>query len=115
MSHTDREDGDGSGRVSEQDILKIFDNSDDPILTSSEIADELPVSRQAVNYRLKQMHEEGLVDRKETGARAVAWWATRTPAPSDDTLRDIEATEGELERGKTVGLTDMKRRLGMDG
>lgn len=101
--------------ITEQEILKLFDRAEDPFLTASEIASELSVTRQGVGYRLRQMHEKGRVDRKETGASSVGWWATVAPAPSDETLRDIEASEGELERGETVGMNEMKQRLGMDG
>lgn len=104
-----------SGKTSEQDILKVFDAAEDPFLTASEIADQLPVSRQAVNYRLDQMLEKDLVGKKKTGARAAGWWAERAPAPSAETERDIKATEGELERGETTSQEEMKERLGMDG
>jgi len=35
-------------KVTEQDILEVFDATDDPFLTASEIAEQLPVSRQVV-------------------------------------------------------------------
>jgi len=54
-------------KISEQDILKVFDVTDDPFLTATEIADQLPVSRQAVNYRLEKMFEKGKVNKKKTG------------------------------------------------
>ena len=71
-------------KISEQDILKVFDAAEEPFLTSSEIADELPVSRQAVNYRLEKMHENGDVGKKKTGARSVGWWATVAPRLSEE-------------------------------
>lgn len=61
------------------------------------------------------MREDELVDRKRTGSRAVAWWATVAPAPSAETLCDIQETEGERERGETTSQAKMKKRLGMDG
>jgi orotate phosphoribosyltransferase-like protein len=109
------EGGQFTEKVSEQDILKVFDRADAPFLASGEVADELPISREAVNYRLNRMREDSRVERKEVGARAVGWWATVAPAPSAETLRDIEATEGEVERGETVSQSAMKQRLGMDG
>lgn len=115
MSETDRDDdGRFAESVSEQDILKVFDRADAPFLTAKEVADTLPFTRQAATYRLKQMLDKGYVDRKQTGARSVGWWATVAPAPSEATLRDIEATEGEYERGETVSQEEMKRRYGID-
>ena len=52
---------DKSGRftesVTEQDILKVFDAAEAPFLTAAEVGEELSLSRQAANYRLKQMRE----------------------------------------------------------
>jgi predicted transcriptional regulator len=116
MSETDRDErGQFTETVTDQDILKVFDRADAPFLTAAELGEELDVSRQSANYRLKRMREDGRVERKQTGARAVAWWSTVAPAPSAETRRDIEATEGELERGETTSQAEMKRRLGMDG
>lgn len=116
MSGTDRDD---SGRftesVTEQTILKAFDRADAPFLTAKELADELPFTRQAATYRLKRMRDDDLVGRKKTGARSVGWWAKTAPAPSAETVSDIQATEGELERGETVSQEEMKQRLGIDG
>jgi predicted transcriptional regulator len=115
MSETDRDErGRFTGEVTEQDILKAFDRADAPFLTAAELGEELGISRQAANYRLKRMREEGHVERKQTGARSVGWWATVAPAPSPETLRDIEATEGELEHGETISQAEMKKRLGID-
>jgi len=71
--------GEFSSEVSEQDILLIFDSTDDPFMTAKEIADELPITRDAVLRRLKDMEEDGLVGHKKAGARAVGWWAKVAP------------------------------------
>lgn len=116
MSEQQRnEEGHFTGKVTDQDILKVFDFADEPVLTASEVAAELPITREAAGRRLNQMRENGLVDRKKTGARSIAWWATVAPALSEETLRAVEQSEGELERGETVGQSALKRRLGMDG
>lgn len=101
-------------RVSEQDILKRFDAAEAPFLTAKELAASLPVTRQAVANRLEQMREKGHVGRKKAGARSVGWWSNVAPAPSEETIRDIETTEGEFERDETISQDEMKRRLGID-
>jgi len=58
----------------DDEVLRIFERSDDPVLTAAEIAEELGMTRQGVNYRLKQLHDDGSVARKQLGSRAVAWW-----------------------------------------
>lgn len=69
--------GEFEDKVTENDILALFKEADAPVLTAAEIAEQLPLTRQAVNYRLKQLQEQGLVGRKEVGARAVVWWQIR--------------------------------------
>jgi len=48
-----------AGKVTERDILKIFDRTGEP-MTAPELAEELPITADAVTYRLKKMKEKGL-------------------------------------------------------
>ena len=112
MSDTERDNsGKFTEKVTEQDILKVFDASEDPFLTAKEIAASLPISQSAVNYRLDKMHEKGLVDRKETGARGVGWWAVVAPRLSEKAREQADNADTE----NTVSQDEMKRRLGIDG
>jgi len=90
-------------KVTEQDILKVFDASDDPFLTTSELADELPLSRQAIHHRLTQMRGEGLVDKKKTGARGAGWWATVAPRLNPD----VAEQAAKADREDAVPLEDL--------
>jgi len=89
--HTKRDEKSGKfeGEVTEQEILKALSHSSEPVLTAKEVSEELPIGSDAVTYRLKKMHEDGLVGRKEIGARAVAWWAKVEPI-LDDEHKDVE-------------------------
>lgn len=90
--------GEFEAKVTELDILKVFDAADEPFLTASEIAERLPVSRQAVNYRLNGMHDEGLLGKKKVGARAVGWWAEVAPEPADSDAPEYEDADGISQR-----------------
>jgi DNA repair exonuclease SbcCD nuclease subunit len=94
------------GEVTEQEILKVFDAADEPVLTTQEVADELPISCDAVTYRLNKMHDEDLVGKKETGARAVAWWAKVAPELSDESKARVEESRADIEAGDTVPLEE---------
>ena len=107
--------GEFGEKVTEQDILKVFDATEDAFLTSSEIAEEVGITRQAVNYRLEKMREKELVEKKKAGARAAGWWANYAPSLSEELAEELEGEEDERERSETVGLEEMKRRIGMDG
>jgi len=100
-----RDDGGEFGeKVTEQDILKVFDATDDPFLTTTEIAERLPVSRQAIHHRLTQMREKGLVDKKKTGARGAGWWATVAPRLAPDVAEQADAPDRE----DAVALEDLE-------
>jgi len=90
--------------VTEQDILKVFDRADEPVLTANDIADALPIGRDAVYRRLRDMHDKGLIGRKETGARAVAWWAKVEPAPDVEGVEEMKAGDfrGIVQSDKTA-------------
>jgi len=96
------EDGKFEGEVTEQDILKVLNSADAPVLTASGIADEVPVGDKAVYLRLRDMHDSGLVGRKEIGARAVAWWAKVEPRPEPATDDGFEKYRGMIETEKTA-------------
>lgn len=82
--------------VTEQDILKVFDYEDDPVLTAPEVASGLQrfgkqITPEAVRQRLGKMADEGTVSRKKLGARAVAWWAEVAPELSQETATVVDS------------------------
>lgn len=95
--------------MSEQDILKVFDGVDDPFLTTGEVADQLPVSKDAVYRRLERMREEGRIGKKKTGARSVGWWATVAPRLDPDVAADLESDEEPA-----ISHDDLAAELGVE-
>ncbi|WP_435181500.1 winged-helix domain-containing protein [Halorussus sp. AFM4] len=82
--------------VTEQDILKVFDYEDDPVLTASEVAEGLrrfgkQITREGTRNRLNQMAEKDLVSRKKFGARAVGWWAEVAPELTEATAEIVDS------------------------
>lgn len=82
--------------VTEQEILKVFDYEDDPVLTTAEVADGLQrfgkqITSEGVRNRLEQMAEQEKVSRKTFGARAVGWWAEVAPALDSDVATEVDA------------------------
>ncbi len=82
--------------VTEQEILKVFDYEDDPVLTAPEVADGLrrfgkQITPEGVRNRLVEMNEKGLVSRKKLGARAVGWWAEVAPELDSDTAKIVDS------------------------
>ena len=59
--------------ISDREILEIFKSSSDPILTTSELADETGFSLNGIRKRLYALEERGLVRKKKAGNSPV-WW-----------------------------------------
>ena len=61
-------------RVSDDEILAVFRESQDPVLIASEVAAELPIGRRGVYKRLEQLAEDDKLERKKIGGRGTVWW-----------------------------------------
>lgn len=61
--------------VTDDEILRALIEHEDPVCTSSELADDLPINRPGVYKRLRQLEDEGLVTGKKIGP-GKAWWIT---------------------------------------
>jgi DNA-binding transcriptional regulator GbsR (MarR family) len=112
-----RDDGTFEKTVTEQAILKALDTAEEPVMTAKEIANELDASNVVVGERLNEMHDSGLVGRKKTGARAVAWWTKVEPRPDDVDVEEMEASDfrGILETDKSASeLLDEAREEDRD-
>jgi predicted ArsR family transcriptional regulator len=55
-------------------VLEAMNTADDPVVTAGEVGEALDCTGQAARKKLNQLHEDGKVERKEVGARAVVWW-----------------------------------------
>ncbi|MFW6382491.1 MAG: helix-turn-helix transcriptional regulator [Haloferacaceae archaeon] len=70
--------------VTDDEIVRYLRESGERVLTTSEVAEGLDVSRRTAQRRLSALDEEGRVSRKDVGARGAVWWTTEgasdTPA-----------------------------------
>jgi len=68
---------DDSGKYVEtvtlDDILGVFDRADIPVLTATEVAQELECSRPSAYNKLEELVERGTIHKKTAGARAVVY------------------------------------------
>jgi predicted transcriptional regulator len=67
-----------AGRISESDARYILavGSHPDPVVTTTEIANELDVTQQAVHSKFSSFEEQGLMQAKKTGSRSKVWWLT---------------------------------------
>jgi len=54
-------------------VLHVFEDADVPVLTANEVADELDCSRPAAYNKMEELVEQGDLQKKKVGARAVVY------------------------------------------
>lgn len=59
-------------KVDIDEILDFFDKCEPA--TVSDIAHEFGLSNRAALNKLDELHDQGKINRKEVGSRAVVWW-----------------------------------------
>jgi response regulator of citrate/malate metabolism len=68
---------DDSGQYTEQvtldSVMAVFENADLPVLTASEVAEELDCSRPSAYNKLEELADRGELHKKKVGARAVVY------------------------------------------
>jgi Fic family protein len=69
----------GGMKVPEEDIIRAFKESEDPVLGAEEVGDIVGITRQGAGRRLRELVKEGKLMRKKPGARTAVYWL-----PSDE-------------------------------
>lgn len=60
--------------VKDEEILQVFRATDDPALSTAEVAEELPLKRRSVYNHLESLRDEGVLEKKTVGGRNSVWW-----------------------------------------
>jgi len=61
--------------ITDEDILLVFKESSDPVLSAPEVADEFGYTTAGIYKRLRELSEKGDLDTKKIG-QGRAWWIT---------------------------------------
>lgn len=112
-------------RVTDADLLDVFRETADPVLSTAEVSDALPIKRRGTLNRLRALEDAGELDSKQIGGRNTVWWVidesdesrpesdpTGSVGGSPETTLDAESDELDTEETPTVdeGLPDEKVR-----
>lgn len=62
----------------------MFAETDDPVLSTAEVADRLPIQRRGTLNRLRGLQDEGVLDSKPIGGRNTVWWVAEETDERDD-------------------------------
>jgi len=61
--------------VDDSEILRLFEEAEDPFLFTGEVADTIGFSNQGTLPRLRTLEEQGYLQSKR-GGKVLAWWLT---------------------------------------
>lgn len=64
-------------RVTDDEILQLFQETDDPVLSTAEVTEQLPIKRSATYKRLSAIRDDGQLTGKDIGGRNTIWWIPR--------------------------------------
>jgi hypothetical protein len=60
--------------VSDEEILNVFREAADPVLTTAEVAEAIELGRRGTLDRLKQLSNENHLTMKKVGETSAVWW-----------------------------------------
>jgi len=60
--------------VTDEDLLDVFRSTSDPVLSTAEVADAVPIKRRGTLNRLQALEEDGELESKQIGGRNTVWW-----------------------------------------
>ena len=59
--------------ATDEEIITVLREASDPVLTTNEVADKLPIKASAAQKRLKKLYKQGQIHGKKAGNSWV-WW-----------------------------------------
>lgn len=65
---------DNRQKVPAKRLIELIRENDNPVMTAGDLAEHLPITRQAVNSRLQRLVTAGELERKKVGGSAVVYW-----------------------------------------
>ena len=68
-----------SGDVQDDEILLEIKNVRGPFTTAQELSNQFGISRQRMNTRLRNLKDDGFLDRKQCGS-GYGWWIQDCPS-----------------------------------
>ncbi|ELY64887.1 hypothetical protein [Natrinema versiforme] len=63
--------------VTDEEILQVFRESDEPVLFTGEVSDQLSIGRDGTLKRLKELEDDGHLSQKQRG-NVMVWWLLET-------------------------------------
>jgi hypothetical protein len=96
-------------RVTDKDLLDVFRDAEDPVLSTAEVAESVPIKRRGTLNRLRDLEDAGDLESKQIGGRNTVWWLAGlmdTESARNDTPADTPTTDADAESADTRGESD---------
>ncbi|WP_424017883.1 hypothetical protein ACOZ4N_18740 [Halorientalis pallida] len=77
-------------KARDENILGVFEGTDDPVLTTSEVAEELPIGKRATLNRLEDLVDRDELNSKDVGVGRVWWRVTPESESEPDVVGEPE-------------------------
>ena len=61
-------------RISDEEILTVFRDTEDPVLSTAEVTEWIPLKRRATYNRLQSLADGDRLKSKQIGGRNTVWW-----------------------------------------
>ena len=61
-------------RVIDDEILQLFRDTSDPVLSTAEVTEQLSIKRSATYKRLSALRDDEQLTGKDIGGRNTIWW-----------------------------------------
>lgn len=102
--------------VTLEGVLGVFDRVHGPVITSSDVADELECTTEAARQKLTRLYDQGRVDKRKTG-RTVVYWRTDNVSSQEghsSPVNDPEPRENEPPTREPDPLDELEYPGGKD-
>lgn len=91
MPREQGESGEFVETIAPEDVLEVFDTVDGPVIFSADVADHFGVTRETARRKLKQLSNQGELDRRKV-SRRVIYWRAEEDESVDNELQDNAST-----------------------
>jgi len=84
----------GTQKARDETILSVFRSADDPYLSTSEVAEQLPIGQRATHNRLEDLEERGVLRKKSVGAGSI-WRINSDESDTQEASKQHRLTTGK--------------------
>jgi len=62
--------------VTLEDVREAVRNGPEPASTTADVAQVFDISTEGARRKLTELHEQGRIEKRKIGARAIVWWVS---------------------------------------